>query len=79
MQNLVWRWQDKGLTSFALLQDLPEALLLKGVSATGCLLSTEARWLLSSGLPEKMRQTWQLLFNSNVHGQSFSTFMGRAG
>ncbi len=60
-------------------QEVPQVELLKGVSPAGCLLSLEARWLLSSGLPDKMRQTWQLLFNSNVHGQSFSTFMGRAG
>ena len=41
------------------------------------LLSYHWRLLLASLLPGKQRDNWELLFNSEVHGKSYSSFHGR--
>lgn len=48
-------------------------------SPATCLLTPEFAWLLSSRLPSKQSDVWELLFHSHKHGQSFNTFMGRVG
>jgi hypothetical protein len=41
------------------------------------LLSAAARLVLASLLPTAQQEAWKLLFNSEVHGKSFATFVGR--
>ncbi|KAK9795545.1 hypothetical protein WJX73_002969 [Symbiochloris irregularis] len=44
----------------------------------GCLLTREWLWLTTAWLPPDQADSWELLFNSDMHGASFNTFMGRA-
>ena len=41
------------------------------------LLPEVTRLLLASALPDAQRQDWRLLFNSDMHGKSFASFVGR--
>ncbi|KAL3142937.1 hypothetical protein ABBQ38_003222 [Trebouxia sp. C0009 RCD-2024] len=69
---------DTGSTpaSAANIAKVPQ-LMYGDISETSCLLSPQFAWLLSSRLPAKQSDTWELLFYSNKHGQSFNTFMGK--
>ncbi|DBA99854.1 hypothetical protein WJX77_006296 [Trebouxia sp. C0004] len=52
-------------------------MMYSNLSPSSCLMSPQFAWLLSSRLPPKQSDVWELLFNSNKHGQSFNTFMGK--
>lgn len=54
-------------------------LLWSNLNPSSCLLIPQFAWLLSSRLPPNQGDVWELLFNSNKHGQSFNTFVGRVG
>lgn len=52
----------------------------KAIVPEGCtrlLLSKVERLILASLLSNEKRQEWRLLFNSDLHGKSFATFVGR--
>ena len=41
------------------------------------LLRREHAWFIAGMLPEKDTNEWALLFQSDTHGLSFNTFIGR--
>eukprot|EP00891_Asterochloris_glomerata_P001842 jgi/Astpho2/1842/Aster-x1044 len=57
---------------------LPQMLLPEKCETRSLLLQPEWAWMLAAKLPAQQSAVWELLFNSDLNGKSFNTFLGRA-